>query len=181
VVGVFDGLNMDKLFSTKQAAPTTTISSSGNDVNLASIATSMSTAVSSKNAANHADSKKEGTIDYNDMPTDVRESCALKNHPGKIIGIGNLVDFHNKLTVDQHGARQHWRTVEYPKLGIGNTTKHDGQTYVVMNDGKLYGHLDYQSNKNKSASLSSAMDMTEWTPKGWFNYCMMLEKAGTIN
>ena len=71
--------------------------------------------------------------------------------------------------------------VEYSELGIGNTTKHYGQTYVVMNDGTLYGHLDHQSNKNQSAFLFGAMDMTERTPKAWFNYCMTLEKAGTIN
>jgi len=71
--------------------------------------------------------------------------------------------------------------VEYPTIRTGNTTKHAGQTYVVMNDGTLYGHLDHQLNKYKSAFLSGALDMTEWTPKAWFNYCMTREKARTIN
>ena len=141
----------------------------------------MSTAISSKNAANHVDSDKEETIDYNDMSKDVQERCALKNHPDKIIAMGDMKDYHNDLTTDQHDAQQHWRTVEYPAIGTGNTTKHDGQTYVIMNDGTLYGHLDHQSNKNKSAFLSGALDMTEWTPKAWFNYYMTMEKAGIIN
>ena len=71
--------------------------------------------------------------------------------------------------------------VEYPELSVGNTIKHDGQTYVFINNGTLYGYLDLQSNKNKSVFLSGAMDMTELTPKAWFNYCMTMEKAGTIN
>ena len=77
------------------------------------------------------------------MPTDVREHCALKNHPDKIIARGDMKDFYNDLTDDQHGARQYWRTVEYPAIGTGNTKKHAGQTYMVMNDGTLYGHLDH--------------------------------------
>ena len=89
--------------------------------------------------------------------------------------------YHNNLTMDKHNVTQKWRTVEYPAIGTGNTTKHDGQTYVIMSDGTLYGHLDYQSNKNKSAFLSGALEMTEWTPKAWYNFCMMMENAGTIN
>ena len=54
---------MAKLFTIKQAAPTNTTSTAGNDDNLASIATSMSTAMSSKNTVNHGDSDKEETID----------------------------------------------------------------------------------------------------------------------
>ena len=50
-----------------------------------------------------------------------------------------------------------------------------------MNDSTLYGHLDHQSNMNKSAFPSGALDMTEWTLKVWFNYCLPMEKAGTIN
>ena len=68
--GMVGGLNMDELFDKNQAAPITTTSTPGNDANLASIATSMLTAISSKNAAKHADSDKEETIDYNDMPMD---------------------------------------------------------------------------------------------------------------
>ena len=51
--------------------------------------------------------------------------------------------YHNDLTIDKHGAKQKWRTVEYPAIGTGNTTKHECQTYVIMSDGTLYGHLDY--------------------------------------
>ena len=50
-----------------------------------------------------------------------------------------------------------------------------------MNDGTLFGHLDYQSTKNKTVFITGAPDMTEWTPKGWFKYCMTMEKAGAIN
>ena len=50
-----------------------------------------------------------------------------------------------------------------------------------MNDCILYGHLQYQSNKHKATFLTSAMAIIEWTPKGWFCYCMMLEKATAIN
>ena len=58
---------------------------------LAFIATSILTAVTgltSKNAANYANTDKVETIDYNDMPTDVCEQCALKNHPEKVILVG---------------------------------------------------------------------------------------------
>ena len=50
-----------------------------------------------------------------------------------------------------------------------------------MNDGTLFGHLDHQSTKNKTGFITGAPDMTEWTPKGWFKFCMTMEKAGTIN
>ena len=139
--GIVNGLNMDELFGTKQAVPTTTTSTFGNGANLASITTLMLTTMSSKNATNHADSDKEETIDYNSIPTDVRDHCALKNYPDKIIDKGYLVDNNNKLTFDFHGTRQDWRTVEYPKLGNGNTTKHAEQRYIIMNDSTLYGHL----------------------------------------
>ena len=89
--------------------------------------------------------------------------------------------YQNDLTKNNHGSIQKWRTIKYPALGTGNTTKHDGQTYLIMNDGTLYGHLYYQSTKNKTAFITGAPGMTEWTPKGWFNFCMMMEKAGTIN
>ena len=65
--------------------------------------------------------------------------------------------YHNDLTVAKHNAKQKWRPVEYPALGTDNTTKHDGQTYLIMNDGALYGHLDYQSTKNKTAFITGAL------------------------
>ena len=50
-----------------------------------------------------------------------------------------------------------------------------------MNDGSLFGHLDYQTNKHKSAFLAGAPDMTSWTPKGFYHLSMTMEKAGAIN
>ena len=119
MVGIVDGLNMNKLFSEKQAVPTTTSLTGTTGNYLASIATSMLATVSgviSKNAANHADADKEETIDYNDIPIDVWERCALDNHPNKIIAMGYMKAYHDDLTIDQHGAKQKWRTVEYPVI-----------------------------------------------------------------
>ena len=75
-IGIMDGLNMDKLFSSEQAipAPTTTTTTATAGTHLATIANTMSTAVSgvtSRAAANHADADKDETIDYKDMPDDV--------------------------------------------------------------------------------------------------------------
>ena len=50
-----------------------------------------------------------------------------------------------------------------------------------MSDGTLYGHLYYQLTKNKTTFITGAPDMTEWPPKGCVNFCMTVEKAGTIN
>ena len=64
---------MDELSSKKQAIPATTPTGTAGN-HLASIATSMLTAVTgltSKNAVNHVNANREETIDYNDMPTDV--------------------------------------------------------------------------------------------------------------
>ena len=86
------------------------------------------------------------------ISTPANDVCArydLKNHPVNIITSSDLELFHNKLTVDKHNVQQRWRAVEYPALGTGNTTKHDGQTYLIINDGTLFGHLDHQSTKNK--------------------------------
>ena len=85
-----NGFDMDQLFSKRQAAPTTTPSTTGCDTNLASIATLMSN-ISSKNAAKSANNDKEETISYNNMPKDVQERCSLKNHPTRIIAKEILV------------------------------------------------------------------------------------------
>ena len=185
-IGIVDGLNMDKLFSSEQVipAPTSSTAAATAGTHLATIATTMSTAVSgvtSKAAANHANADKDETIDYKDMPTDVCARYDLKNHPINIIMSSDLKPYHNDLTVDKHNARQSWRTVEYPALGTGNTTKHEGQTYLLMNDGSLFGHLDHQSTKNKTDFITDAPDMNDWTPKGWFEFCMTMEKAASIN
>ena len=50
-----------------------------------------------------------------------------------------------------------------------------------MNDGSLFVHLDYQTNKHKSAFPAGAPDMTSWTPKGFYHLSMTIEKAGAIN
>ena len=76
---------------------------------------------------------------------------------------------------------QHWNTVEYPELENGNTTVHDGQTYLCMIDGSIYGHLDYQNNRHKSAFLAGTPVMTEYTPRGFCNMCMIMKKAGAVN
>ena len=98
----------------------------------------MSTTVSGvtcKTAANHTDADKDETIDYKDMPADVCARYDLKNHPINIITSSDLKPYHNDLTVDKHNSMQRWRMVEYPALGTGNTTKHEDQTYLIMNNG----------------------------------------------
>ena len=92
-----------------------------------------------------------------------------------------MVDFSKKLTLDSIGAQQHWHLVEYPEVGGTNTTKHPGKTFLIIKKVTLYGQLLYQTNKYKVAFLTGAMPMTEWTPKGWFCYGMMLENAAVIN
>ena len=71
------------------------------------------------------------------------------------------MDFNNKLIVDSTGSQQYWHFVEYPMLGLRNTSKHTGQTYLIIQDGTLYGHLQYQSNKHKVTFPTGAMPMTE--------------------
>ena len=82
-IGIVDGLNMDILFSNQQAIPAPTpasITAANTAKNhLATIATTMSLAVSSaagltsKAAATHADADRDETMDYKDMPTDLRD------------------------------------------------------------------------------------------------------------
>ena len=190
-IGIVDGLDMDKLFSSKQAIPAPTQASvtaakaAGN--HLATIATTMSSAVSgaagltSKVAATHADADRDETMDYRDMPTDLRDRYALKRHQVDNFRKSDLKQYHNKLTVDKHGAMQHWNTVEYPELGNGNTIVHTRQTYLCMLDDSIYGHLDYQNNKHKSVFLASAPLMTDYTPRGFHDMCMIMKKVGAIN
>ena len=105
----------------------------------------------------------------------------MKQHQVDNFRKSDLKLYNNKLTVDKHGAMQNWYTVEYPELGIGNTTAHAGQTYLCMLDGSIYSHLDYQNNKHKSAFLAGAPVMTDYTPRGFHSMCMIMEKAGAIN
>ena len=89
-IDVVDGLDMDKLFSSQQAIPAPTAASVTAAItattHLATIATMMSSAVSSatgltsKAAAAHADADRDETMDYKDMPTDLRDRYALKRH-----------------------------------------------------------------------------------------------------
>ena len=106
MVGVIDGLNMDHLFSMKQAIPTSQSSTATAGTHLATIANTMSTAVTgltSKAAANHADANRDETIDYKDMPTDVREQYDLKD-PINLITMNNMKLYQNDLTKDKYGA-----------------------------------------------------------------------------
>ena len=104
LVGVVDGLNMDKLFSEEQAfsAPsssTTATVTAG--THLETITNTMSISViglTRKVAANHAHANRDVAIDYKDMPTDVREQCDSKNH------------YHNDLTLNKHNCKQKWRS-----------------------------------------------------------------------
>ena len=89
--------------------------------------------------------------------------------------------YQNILTTEKHSLIQLWRTIKNPALGAGNTTKHEGQTYLCMSDGSFFGHLDYQTSKYKSVFLAGAPNMTSWTPKGFYHLCMTMEKAGAIN
>ena len=76
VVGAVDGPDMDELFSTKQPVPNPSSSPSAANNHLASIATTMLTALTgltSQAAAKHADADRDETIDYKDMPTDFWE------------------------------------------------------------------------------------------------------------
>ena len=112
--GILDGLDMDKLLSSQQAIPKPTAASvtaataAGN--HLASIATKMSSAVSgtagltSKAAAIHAHADQDETMDYKDMPTDLRDQYALKRHQVDNFQKNDLKQYHNKLTVNKHGA-----------------------------------------------------------------------------
>ena len=68
---IVDGLNTNKLFTAKQATSTNVQSTDGNDAHLASIATSMPTTLSTKNAAKHTDTDKEENINYNNMLKDI--------------------------------------------------------------------------------------------------------------
>ena len=187
-IGIVDGLNMDKLFISEQSIPpsitTTATVTAGN--HLATIANTMSTAVSgarltSKAAANHANASRDETIDFKDIPTNLQARYALKKHQVDIFRKSDLALYNNVLTTDKHGTIQDWRMIEYPEIGNGNTTKHDAQTYLCMLDGSIFGHLDYQNNKHKSAFLAGAPHMIEWTPKGFYHMCLTMEKAGAIN
>ena len=74
-VGIVDGLNIDKLFSSRQAIPASSSTAAATaETHLATIATTMLTAVTgltSKAAANHANTDQDETIDYKDMSTNV--------------------------------------------------------------------------------------------------------------
>ena len=89
-IGMVDGLDMDKLFSSQQAIPLPTAASvtaaNAATNHLATIATTMSSAVSgatglsSKAAAAHADADRDEPMDHKDMPPDLRDRYALKTH-----------------------------------------------------------------------------------------------------
>ena len=188
--GIVDGLNMDKLFNSEQTIPPPSQATANAAVTagtyLAAIANTMSTAVSgagltSKAAAHHADADQDETIDFEDMPTNLRVQYALKKHQVDIFRKSDLVKYNNVLTTDKHGTIQDWHMIEYPEIGNGNTTAHDGQTYLCMIDGSIFGHLDYQNNRHKSTFLAGAPGMTKYTPKRFYDMCIIMEMAGAIN
>ena len=92
LIGIVDGLNMDKLFISEQAIPpsTTTAKTVTAGNHLATIANTISTAVSgagltSKATANNANANQEETIDFKDMPANLFARYALKKHLVDII------------------------------------------------------------------------------------------------
>ena len=80
--GKVAGLNMDKLFTMEQLAPTTTPFTTGSDTNLASIATSKLT-ISSKNHAKLAEYDNVEIINYNNT------SC--QQMPKNIVLLGMIL------------------------------------------------------------------------------------------
>ena len=111
-IGIVDGLNMDQLFSNQQAIPPPTqatvaaANTAGN--HLASIANTISTAVSgaprltSQAAANHAEADRDETIDFKDMPQDLRDRYTLKQHQVDSFRKSDLKPYYNKLTLDKN-------------------------------------------------------------------------------
>ena len=78
------GFDIEKLFTKAQSAAATAPLTTGNNASFASFSTAM-TNIRNKNAARLTDNDKDETIDYKDMPKDVREICQLKNNLVKII------------------------------------------------------------------------------------------------
>ena len=69
-------------------------------------------------------------------------------------------------------TQQDLKFVEYPEVG---------QTHLILMNGTVYSYLQYQSLKQRTAFVSSAMTMNKWTPSEWFCYCQMLEISAAIN
>lgn len=88
-----NGFNIDELFTKAQTVLITVPSTTGSDVSLAVISTTIRT-ISSKNAAQSADNDKEESINYNDMPKHVCEKCHRKNDLVKIITKRHLIIFN---------------------------------------------------------------------------------------
>ena len=106
-----------------------------------SSAVSGAAGLTSKEATNHANTDRDETIYFKDIPTDLRDWYALKRHQVDNFRKSDLEQYHNKLTVDKHNAMQHWNMVEYPNFGAENTTVHNGQTYLCIINGSIYDHL----------------------------------------
>ena len=110
-VGIVDGLNMNKLFSSEQdiPVPSASIATATAGTHLTTITTMMLTVVSgvtSKVATNYANDDTDETIDYKGIPADVCARYNLKNHPINIITSSNLKPFHNDFTMDKHNSKQ---------------------------------------------------------------------------
>ena len=69
------------------------------------------TGLTSKAADNHANADQEETIDFKDMPVNLRARYALKKHPVDLICRSDLALYSNVLITNMHGVVQQWRTV----------------------------------------------------------------------
>ena len=81
------------------------------------------------------------------------------NSNDQFICDNDLKRFNNKLTMNLAKTQQDLKFVEYPEVG---------QTHLILMNGTVYSYLQYQSLKQRTAFVSSAMTMDEWTPKVLF-------------
>ena len=111
LIGIVDGLNRNKFFSSEHTIlpSTTTAKTVTAGTHLALISNIMSTAVSgvgltAKVAAHHADPDREKTINYEDIPTVLPEHYTLKKQQVDIFRKSNLKPYHKILTTDKHNT-----------------------------------------------------------------------------
>mmetsp|Transcript_30728 Transcript_30728/g.34399 ORF Transcript_30728/g.34399 Transcript_30728/m.34399 type:complete len:939 (-) Transcript_30728:336-3152(-) len=167
--GTIDGLDMDKIYRTAQSIPRPATTSEADHLQAMTAAFENLCALHAKNTA------ADGTINYTDtdIPAEVRDRCLLhNNHHNRFICDSDLKRFNNKLTMNLAKTQQDLKFVEYPEVG---------QTHLILMNGTVYSYLQYQSLKQRTAFVSSAMTMDEWTPREWFRYHKMLEISAAIN
>ena len=166
---MIDGLDMDKLYRTAQSVPRPTTTSEAGHLQAMTAAFENLCALHAKNTA------ADGTINYTDtdIPAEVRDRCLLHNNPHeRFVCDSDLKRFNNKLTMNLAKTQQDLKFVEYPEVG---------QTHLILMNGTVYSYLQYQSLKQRTAFVSSAMTMNKWTPSEWYRYCQMLEISAAIN